>query len=167
MRTRYVDRRSLIKHEMREIDDIILVADQSQDLAARDYLTRMAVIRLSGYLETCMEHMVNGFLEENSSHRVLAFGRSQAARIQNLNPSKLEALIGNFDSEWRDVINEFLAEDERRQTLGNLIDARHKLAHGKTSSVLPSTLARYHHLAEQLVDLLASLFLPVNGQDHA
>lgn len=160
MSPRYVDRRSAIHRELREIDGIILWARAATDLEVRDYLKRLAVIRLSGYIETSVEHMINGYLEENSGHRILNFGRSQASRITNLNPAKLEALIGNFDNEWRVQLSKFLSTDERRQTLGNLIDARHKLAHGKTASVYESTLDRYHELAEQLVSMLSNMFLP-------
>jgi hypothetical protein len=160
--TRWIDRRVAIKNELQEIDDIVLWAKSAQDFEVRHYLSRLAVIRLSGYIETCVEHMTNGYLEENSSHRVLNFGQSQVSRVQNLNPAKLEALVGNFDPEWKQGLAKFLNEEERRQDLGNLIDARHKIAHGKSSSVVgPTLLDRYHRLAEDLVRLLSTMFLPV------
>lgn len=160
--TRWVDRRAAIKNELQDIDEIVLWANSAQDFEVRHHLGRLAVIRLSGYIETCVEHMVNGYLEENSSHRILNFGQSQASRLQNLNPSKLETLVGNFDPAWRQELTKFLSEEERRQDLGNLIDARHKIAHGKSSSVVgPTLLDRYHRLAEELVSLLSAMFLPV------
>lgn len=160
MSPRYVDRRSAIRRDLEEINAIINLARKADDIDVRNYLTRLSVIRLSGFIETSVENMINGYLEEHSSYRVLNFGRSQASRISNLNPAKLEALVGNFDGEWRVLLSGFLAEDERRQTLGNLIDARHKLAHGKSAAVNMLTLERYQELAKEVVNLLSEMFIP-------
>lgn len=60
-RSRYVDRRSEISARLREIDEVMLHAEEQEDLVLRDYLTRLAVIQLSGFIEKSLEHMVNGF----------------------------------------------------------------------------------------------------------
>ena len=158
---RFVDRRSAIRAQLREIDEIVLRADEEEDLVVREYLSRLAVIRLSGFIEKSFEHMVNGFLEENSSHRVLRFGQRQASRLSNLNPTNLEQIVGSFDEEWSAKLSEFLSQDERRQTLGNLIGARHSLAHGGTSAVSSSLLRQYHEIAESTIDLLCDMFVPL------
>jgi hypothetical protein len=160
-RSRYVDRRSEISARLREIDEVMLHAEEQEDLVLRGYLTRLAVIQLSGFIEKSLEHMVNGFLEENSSHRVLRFGQRQAARFSNLNPTKLEQIVGSFDDEWRQRLGDFLSQDERRQTLGNLIGARHSLAHGGASAVSGTLLRQYHEIAEETVGLLSDMFVPL------
>lgn len=160
---RYVDRRSAIRAHLREIDEIVLQAESQDDLVLRGYLSRLAVIQLSGFMEKSVEHILSGFLEENSSHRVLKFGQRQASRFSNLNPAKLEQIVGSFDDEWRGRFTEFLGEDERRQTLGNLIGARHTLAHGGSTAVSGALLRQYHEIAESTVELLADMFIPVAG----
>nr|WP_179613998.1 HEPN domain-containing protein [Nocardioides marinisabuli] len=144
----------------------MLRAEEQDDLVLRGYLTRLTVIQLSGFIEKSFEHMVNGYLEENSSHRVLKFGQRQAARFSNLNPAKLEQLVGSFDDEWRERLTAFLSTDERRQTLTNLIGARHSLAHGGSSTVSGSLLRQYHEIAEQTVGLLADMFVPLAQASH-
>jgi hypothetical protein len=160
--TRYVDRRQTLKKQLQDIDLVMLQAEVATDLDVKSYLQRFAIVRLSGYLETSVELMVNGYLEENSAHRILRYGQANAKKIMNLNPDKLENLLGSFDSGWRESLHNFLAIDERRQTLGNLIKARHDLAHGKSTGADAQTLERYHTLAEATVRHLADLLLPTN-----
>ena len=161
---RYVNRRVEIQRQLQEIDELVLLADEQDEPLLRNALARLAVVRLSGFIEKALEHMITGYLEENSSGRVLSFGRSQAARISNLNPDKLETLVGRFDDDWRDALHDFLSEDERRQALGNLIGARHLLAHGGHQTVSMLLLEQYHSVAEATVKLLMDFFLPLPGR---
>lgn len=159
--TAYVDRRSAIRAELREIDELVLLADAAEELAVRGHLARLAVIRMSGFIESAVQHMASGYLEENSSHRVLTFAQAQVGKPMNLNPSKLEHLVGSFDTNWRDELTAFLAEDERRQSLGNLIGARHKLAHGGSKAISTANMHTYHKLADEVVKFLLDRFLPL------
>jgi hypothetical protein len=160
-RSRYVDRRREIQIQLREIDAIVRQMEAQQDIEVRGHLSRFAVIRLSGLLEYCLELMIVGFLEEHSSGKVLAYASAQAWRISNLNPDKLESLVGQFDDDWRQDLHRFLEVDERRQTLGNLIGARHTLAHGKSTSVSTALLHTYHDVAVQAIEILLDLFIPL------
>ncbi|SDH52020.1 HEPN domain-containing protein [Agrococcus jejuensis] len=159
---RYVDRRAEVRKHLREIEDLVLVADEQNDLVVRGHLQRLAVIRLSGFVEKTVEHVLNGYLEEHSSHRVLRFGKRQVSRLPNMNPSKLETWIGAFDDDWRLEFIDYLKVDERRQTLGNLVGARHKLAHGGAYGGLNgATLSGYHEVAEGVAEFLMERFLPL------
>ncbi|WP_028707695.1 HEPN domain-containing protein [Propionicicella superfundia] len=159
--TAYVDRRSAIKAELREIDELVLLADAAEELAVRGHLARLAVIRMSGFIESAVQHMANAYLEEHSSHRVLAFAQTQVGKQTNLNPTNLERLVGNFDAQWRAELTDFLAQDERRQSLGNLIGARHKLAHGGSQAISTANMHTYHRLTEEVVKFLLGRFLPL------
>lgn len=158
---RYFDHRAEVRRNLADIDEVVSNAVEQEDLLVQSYLIRYATIRLSGAVEQAMVTMVRGFLQENTSHRVLRYSSQHANRINNLNPSKLETLVRSFDEQWARELEVFLGEDERRQTLGNLIQARHDLAHGKSSSVNASRLELYRTIATETVDLLFDWFLPI------
>ncbi|WP_411700464.1 HEPN domain-containing protein [Conyzicola sp.] len=158
---RFVDRRSSIKQQLAEIDTIILLAGETDDLVARVYLELFAVVRLSGFIESSVGHMVHGYLEENAAHRVQNFGKRQTKRLPSMTPENLEQLVSSFDSDWAASLTEYLAKDENRQTLSNLIGARHALAHGSTTNVSGSLLRQYHRVAESVVQLLEDMFIPL------
>lgn len=160
-RGRYVDHRAEVTKRLAEIDEVVQRANEQSDLVDQAYLMQLAVIKLSGYVEYCVGRMISGYLEEHSSHRVLAFSKRQAERITNLNPAKLEQLVAGFDSDWHDQLQDFLNRDENRQSLGNLIGARHKLAHGGETRATASILTEYRRVAHETVTLLFDLFLPV------
>ncbi|WP_147440899.1 hypothetical protein [Mycetocola zhadangensis] len=105
--------------------------------------------------------MINGYLEEHTASRVLNFGKRQAKRLPSLNPENLEQLVASFDKEWGASLNEFLALDENRQTLANLIGARHALAHGDMTHVSGSLLRQYQSVAEATISHLMDRFLPL------
>jgi hypothetical protein len=161
--TRYVDRRSSIKGELQEIQDLVDLADGSDDLVVRGHLSRLAVIRMSGFIESSLRLMVNGYLAENSSYRVLRFAQGQVGRMPNLNPEKLEQVVASFDDSWRSELTEFLSRDERRQGLANLIGARHTLAHGGSTAVSTARMHDYMKIARETVDFLETRFLPLPG----
>jgi hypothetical protein len=163
-RSRYIDRRAGVSRQISEIEEIVSLAESQDDLVVREYLSRLAVIRLSGFVEKSVEFMLNGYLEENTSHRVLKFSQKQVSRLPNLNPSKLEQVVGGFDESWQASLTEFLSHEERRQTLGNLISARHSLAHGGSSTVSTGLLRQYHQIATETINLLLDLFLPKPGR---
>lgn len=166
-RRSFVDRRASIRSELRQIDEIVLLVDGEVDLVKRGHLARLAVIRLSGFIEFSVRHILNAYLEENASHRVLRFGARNVGKLPNLNPSKLEQIVDSFDSDWKDELSVFLAEDERRQTLANLIGARHTLAHGGSTAVSTAKVHQYHEIAEATVDFLLRRFLPISAPRDA
>lgn len=69
--------------------------------------------------------------------------------------------MGDFDESWRSELTTFLAVDERRQSLGNLIGARHALAHGGQSTVSAALLRNYYEVAKSTVDFLSERFIPI------
>ncbi|MDJ0376727.1 HEPN domain-containing protein [Cryobacterium sp. PH31-L1] len=158
---RFVDRRSTIRKQLAEIDSIILLAGETDELVARGYLEQFAVVRLSGFIESSVGHMVHGYLEENAAYRVRSFGKRQTERLPSMSPENLEQLVSSFDSDWAATLTEYLARDENRQTLSNLIGARHALAHGSATNVSGSLLRQYHRVAESIVQLLEDMFLPL------
>lgn len=170
-RGRYVDHRAEVRKRLAEIDEIVDRANDQGDLIDQAYLMQLAVVKLSGHIDYCVERMIAGYLEEHTSHRVLAFSKRQAERLTNLNPAKLEQIVGAFDSDWAAQVTAFLNTDENRQSLGNLIAARHKLAHGGSTRATAQSLAEYRKVASATVNMLFDLFLPLpasvtSGADH-
>lgn len=162
-RGRYIDHRAEVQRSLAEIDEIVDQALKQDDLLVQSFLIRFATIRLSGHFEQALGIMIRGFLMENTTHRVLRFSSKQASRLSNLNPRKLGEIVMSFDEQWARELDSFLSNDERRQSLGNLIQSRHDLAHGKNSVVSASKLEQYRSVAIETIDLLFEWFLPIKG----
>jgi len=161
LRRRSHDTRSELHKEFAQVDEIISLALSADDIAIAAYLQSLAVIRLSGAMESSTAQMINCFLDENTSFRVLNFSKVQARRLKSMNASNLEDLVGSFDKGWRETLSRYLEEDENRNSLNNLIGARHALAHGGGSRISSSLVREYRDVAKGTVDILQEMFIPI------
>lgn len=75
--SRYVDQRAEVQKRPDEIDDGVERANNQSDLIDQAYFMQLAVIKLSGHIEYCVGRMIAGYLEEHTSHRVLAFSNDR------------------------------------------------------------------------------------------
>jgi hypothetical protein len=155
------DTRSDLRKEFAQVDEIISLASNADEIAVTAYLQSLAVIRLSGAMESSMTQMVNCFLDEHTNHRVLSFSKHQARKLKSMNASNLEELVGSFDKNWRTELSAFLEKDENRNSLNNLIGARHALAHGGGARISSSLVREYREVAKETVSILQEMFVPI------
>jgi RiboL-PSP-HEPN len=160
-RTRYVDRRAEIGRRKRDVDALILLAAEAEDPEVQQAVVRLAIVRLSGFIEVSVRHMIHGYCEEHTTHRVLKFAIAQVAKLPNLASDALIKTVGQFDVDWADTVREYLDGEERKQDLNNLIGARHLVAHGEDGTLTLKTLWRYQALVEGLIAMLQDMFLPL------
>ena len=79
------------------------------------WLSRLLVVRSSGYLEQVVFEVARAFVEERSGGMVKAFAQSWLARSRNPSPENLEQLVGRFDSQLSDELKEISStEDDGR-----------------------------------------------------
>lgn len=158
---KFVDHRAKVRNSREEVEGIIKLAHAQEDLIVQAHLMQLAAIRLSGFVEQAVREMITGYLEGKASPQVVRFSSRQVERLaNNLNPDKLEQLVRGFDEACEEAVTAYFAKDENRQNLGNLIDARHRLAHGREARILPSLINDYERVAFELIDLLLDFFLP-------
>lgn len=158
--SRYVDRRAEIARRRRDIDDLVLLAQECQDPETQRALVSLTIVRLSGFVESSVRLMIQGYAEEHSSHRILKFVIGQSQRLPSATAENLIKTVGQLDPDWTSELKDFLAQEERKQDLNNLIGARHLVAHGEDQSLTIKTLWRYQALVDALVSMMQKQFLP-------
>jgi hypothetical protein len=76
-------------------------------------------------------------------------------KAPNLNPEAFEKLIGRFGEAWLEDISDFLDKEERRNSLGKLLEVRNKVAHGQSYRGGKMNVDNY----KQLIDAIHSWVL--------
>ncbi|MFH9549006.1 HEPN domain-containing protein [Streptomyces sp. NPDC017435] len=107
-------------------------------------------IRLSGYLEQLMFEAISGYIANTTGGSARNFSMPFFKKAPNLNPDALEKLIGRFGDPWEREISDFLDKDERRNSLGKLLEVRNKVAHGQSYRGGQMNVATYKELVDSL-----------------
>lgn len=107
-------------------------------------------IRLSGYLEQLIFEAISGYVATHSHGPARNFSASFFRRAPNLNPEAFEKLIGRFGDLWSSELSTFLDKDERRNSLGKLLEVRNKVAHGESYRGGKLNVATYKKLVDNI-----------------
>jgi hypothetical protein len=132
----------------------------SLPIPLHDDMHKYMCIRLSGYLEQLMFVSISGYLGGAVGGSPKNFVMSFFKRVPNLGPSALEELVARFGDPWKSEISDFLDQDERRNSLGKLIEIRNKVAHGHSYQGGKMTVATYKELVDDLHSWVVSRMLP-------
>jgi len=80
--------------------------------------------------------------------------------ITNLNDEKLKQIIGSFDKEWREKLDELLS-DEHKEALDSIYANRNSIAHGKDVTITYHRLNPYYKKIWQTISTIYDNFLKV------
>ncbi|WP_438314541.1 HEPN domain-containing protein [Streptomyces sp. HUAS TT3] len=129
------------------------------DIPLQEDLHKYMCIRLSGYLEQLMFEAVCGYISSTTGGAARSFALSSFSKAPNLTPEALEKLVGRFGDAWKSDIIDFLDSQERRNSLGNLLAVRNKVAHGQSYRGGQMNVATYKQLVDDLHSWVVSRML--------
>lgn len=104
------------------------------------WLSRLLVVRSSGYLEQVAYVVCRGYVDAKSGGLVRAFSKSHLEWTRNPTPESLLQLVGRFDHILEvELASLFDSNDQEvRRELSFLVDRRNRIAHGENEGVNPS-----------------------------
>ena len=127
-------------------------------LRVQDDMRRYLCLRCAGFLEQVVFVVLDGYLDQKTSGPAREFIRTQFRRAPNLNVKAFAGLIGRFGSHYSGEFDRFLTKT-RRSTLGDLLDIRNDVAHGRVGPGARLDPNRYLTLCEEVYDWLIETFL--------
>ncbi|MET8075812.1 HEPN domain-containing protein [Streptomyces sp. NPDC005303] len=133
---------------------------QSMEISLHEDMHKYMCIRLSGYLEQLMFTSISGYIGSSVGGSPQSFVMSFFKKAPNLGPGTLEALMARFGDPWASEIIDFLNREERRNSLGKLIEIRNKVAHGESYRGGQFSMATYKKLVDDLHSWVVSRMLP-------
>lgn len=119
------------------LEDLSATVEQTKEPDILQWLTRMLVVRSSGFVEQTSREVFWGYVDERAGGLVKAFGHSWLDRSRNPSPDNLLDMIGRFDHKLKTEFDELLdCDDQRlRRELAFLVDRRNHIAHGLSESI--------------------------------
>jgi hypothetical protein len=148
-----------------KLDDLtaLVQAPPHPDPMVLGVMSRMLVIRASGYIEQSAKAIARAHVEQRSGGRVRTFALTWLEWSRNPTPDHLTELVGRFDANFRDELLELLEKDDQRllRELSLLVDRRNKIAHGLNEGVTRDKAVALANVAIEVTDWLVLRFNPV------
>ena len=112
-----------------------------------------------GFFEQAVRDIILAYTSQNSNQAVARYVERTIERRANLNAQRLEELVGLFDADWRKELNEYIVDD-RRAALGNVLEHRNAIAHGRDSTITLRQVEAYYTRINEVLDFLVGLTFP-------
>lgn len=148
-----------------KLDDLASIVESSKgmDPDVLTWMSRMLVIRSSGYLEQTAKEVCFYHVESKSGGIVRSFAQSWLEKSRNPSPDNLCDLVGRFDSSLQNELVELLDKDDQRlrRELAFLVDRRNRIAHGLNEGVGREKSLELKVVAVELSDWLILRFNPL------
>jgi hypothetical protein len=147
------------------LEDLAERVEESRDPETLTWLSRMLVVRSSGYIEQTANEVFRGYISVRSSGLIKMFGHSWLERSRNPSPDNLLDMLGRFDHALRIEFEELLEEDDQRlrRELAFLVDRRNHIAHGLSEGINREKALSLKEVAIEVSDWIVLRFNPVRG----
>lgn len=157
--------RSLVKAITTHVAASRKAKSDDRDAAALDdeierSLARFLTIRSAGFIEAVRDDVADCYADRVGHPRVRARVAHGLRRGEGVHPGQLEAFIGSFDQAWKAEFTRFLEDEDRRDLLAGLVDARKKVAHGDGEQVTILRSMRWSDTADEIVSWIVEQFRP-------
>lgn len=151
---------SRLRSALEELGDVVTGTRETEILS---WLTRMLVVRSSGYIEQTCREVFWGYIDARAGGLVRTFGHSWLDKSRNPSPDSLLAMIGRFDMNLRDEFEQFLESDDQRlrRELAYLVDRRNHIAHGLSEGINREKAVLLKDISIEISDWLIMKFNPL------
>lgn len=145
------------------LEDLGVTVEQTKDPDILQWLTRMLVVRSSGFIEQTSREVFWGYIEERAGGLVRAFGHSWLDKSRNPSPDNLLGMIGRFDHTLKVEFEELLESDDQRlrRELAFLVDRRNHIAHGLSEGINRDKALALKDVALEVSEWLVLKFNPL------
>ena len=134
------------------------VSDEVERSMAR-YLT----VRSAGYIEAVRDDAADLYIvASRASDEVVRRIRTNLRTGTGVRPEQLLVFMGSFHAGWRTELSDLLDEDDQKlkASLGSLVAARKKIAHGDGEAVTSGKAFRWAETAEYVGEWIIERFDP-------
>lgn len=131
----------------------------TSDIEVQSDFAKYFCVLVSGFLENALIALVLDVAQKRSAPEIALFVERQLDHWTNPSCGKIVQLFGNFSSDWRIAIEEYLV-DERKDAVNSLVALRHKIAHGESVGTSLAQVKSYYNTALDVINFVADLVDP-------
>ena len=125
-------------------------------------LSRYLVIRSAGYIEAVRDDVADLYSGTKSSEEITRRIRHSLRKGQGVTPIQLLDFVKSYSANWYNELDQLLCDEdnELKDSLGALVSARKKVAHGDGEQVTASKALKWSTTALTIASWLVQRFDP-------
>ncbi len=117
--------------------------------------SRYLCVLISGFIENAMRILLTEYSKNKSHPNVSNYVSKQIKGITNLNNEKILQLLGSFDSEWRNVIEQKIT-DAQKDAIDSIVANRHNIVHGRSVGITVPRVKNYYLCILAIINTIES-----------
>lgn len=129
------------------------------DIELQSDFARYLCILVSGYLEKAVSELVVEHARKTGAPSLQRFVDQRTKNFTNAKSQKLYNLLGDFDPEWRGLLEAHVA-GELKDAVDGVVDLRNNIAHGQSVGVTYARVSDYYSRVQRVIDYIADLCDP-------
>ena len=130
------------------------------NLELKSDFAKYLCILVSGYLERSIVEIVQDHARRCGAPTLQRFVEQKTKRFTNANSHKILELLGSFNQDWRNQIDEFL-KDDLKDAVDSIVALRNAIAHGNSVSLTYQRISDYYRRVQTVVQEIADLCTPI------
>jgi len=115
--------------------------------------SRYLCVLISGFIENAMRILITEYSKKKSHPNVSNYVSKQIKGITNLNKEKILQLLGSFDPEWRNVIEQKIS-DQQKDAIDSIVANRHNIVHGRSVGITVPQVKNYYQCVLTVIDTI-------------
>lgn len=124
------------------------------DIELQAHWARYICVLAAGFLENSLFEIYAAVIRAGASPAVASFASSRLEKISNPKSSRFVETLRAFKSTWADELEQFLADDGRRDAIDSIMANRHLIAHGDHSGITIARLRQFFDRSVAVVEFL-------------
>lgn len=130
------------------------------NLELRSDFAKYLCILVSGYLEKSLVEIVQDHARGCGAPTLQRFVEQQTKRFTNANSHKILELLGSFNQDWRNQIDQFL-KDDLKDAVDSIVALRNAIAHGNSVGLTYQRISDYYGRVQTVIEKIADLCIPI------
>lgn len=136
---------SAIKQKLKKINDLIATTrtNTNENLELQAHWAKYICVLSAGFLEFALAQLYSDYTKTGASSPVHNHVSQYLSKIQNPKSTKFVEIAKSFKVEWGEALQAFVDEQGRSEAIGNIMNNRHLIAHGRDSQITLSKISDY------------------------
>ncbi len=140
------------KYQQR-LDDLFKKVKLIEDIELQAHWAKYLCILVSGFLESSISAIYSEYAQKCANSNIANYVERQLNGFQNPNMTKILALAGSFNANWRKEL-EKATESQIKDSIDSVVRIRNSIAHGQNIGVSHSYIKIYYQDAVKVVELI-------------